>query len=105
MNPLFRTGISLALTLGIVGGFIAQTVAQSNKIQGLVSDKAMVVSAREEASQIGIEIIRQGGNAFDAMMATEMALAVSFPFAGNLGGGGFMVYRMADGRIGSLDYR
>ena len=39
MNPLFRTGISLALTLGIVGGFIAQTVAQSNKIQGLVSDK------------------------------------------------------------------
>uniref|UniRef100_UPI004047D31F gamma-glutamyltransferase n=2 Tax=Algoriphagus sp. TaxID=1872435 RepID=UPI004047D31F len=105
MNPLFRTGISLVLTLGIVGGFIAQTVAQSNKIQGLVSDKAMVVSAREEASQIGIEIIRQGGNAFDAMMATEMALAVSFPFAGNLGGGGFMVYRMADGRIGSLDYR
>ena len=105
MNPLFRTGISLALTLGIVGGFIAQTVAQSNKIQGLVSDKAMVVSAREEASQIVIEIIRQGGNAFDAMMATEMALAVSFPFAGNLGGGGFMVYRMADGRIGSLDYR
>ena len=59
MNPLFRTGISLALTLGIVGGFIAQTVAQSNKIQGLVSDKAMVVSAREEASQIGIEIIRK----------------------------------------------
>ena len=105
MNPLFRTGISLALTLGIVGGFIAQTVAQSNKIQGLVSDKAMVLSAREEASQIGIEIIRQGGNAFDAMTASEMAVAVSFPFAGNLGGGGFMVYRMADGRIGSLDYR
>lgn len=105
MSPLFRTGISLVITLGIVVGFITQTVAQSAKVQGLVSDKAMVVSAREEASQIGIEIIRQGGNAFDAMMATEMALAVSFPFAGNLGGGGFMVYRMADGRIGSLDYR
>jgi gamma-glutamyltranspeptidase/glutathione hydrolase len=65
----------------------------------------MVVSAREEASKIGIEILKQGGNAFDAMMATEMALAVTFPFAGNLGGGGFMVYRMADGQIGSLDYR
>jgi gamma-glutamyltranspeptidase/glutathione hydrolase len=65
----------------------------------------MVVSAREEASKIGVEILKQGGNAFDAMMATEMALAVTFPFAGNLGGGGFMVYRMADGQIGSLDYR
>ncbi len=74
-------------------------------IQGVIADKAMVVSAREEASRIGIDIIRQGGNAFDAMMATEMALAVAFPFAGNLGGGGFMVYRLADGSIGSIDYR
>lgn len=73
--------------------------------RGLIAEKAMVVSAREEASKIGIEIIQKGGNAFDAMMATEMALAVAFPFAGNLGGGGFMVYRMADGSIGSLDYR
>jgi gamma-glutamyltranspeptidase/glutathione hydrolase len=96
---------SLAVTLVFTGGFIFQTVAQTTKVQGLVADKAMVVSAREEASRIGIEIIRSGGNAFDAMMATEMALAVTFPFAGNLGGGGFMVYRMADGQIGSLDYR
>lgn len=73
--------------------------------RGLIAEKAMVVSAREEASKIGVEIIQKGGNAFDAMMATEMALAVAFPFAGNLGGGGFMVYRMADGSIGSLDYR
>lgn len=73
--------------------------------RGLIAEKAMVVSAREEASKISIEIIQKGGNAFDAMMATEMALAVAFPFAGNLGGGGFMVYRMADGSIGSLDYR
>lgn len=74
-------------------------------VQGLIADQAMVVSAREEASTIGLEIIRKGGNAFDAMMATEMALAVTFPFAGNLGGGGFMVYRMADGSVGSVDYR
>ena len=73
--------------------------------RGLISDKAMVVSAREEASQIGMEILQKGGNAFDAMMATEMALAVTYPFAGNLGGGGFMVYRMVDGSVGSIDYR
>jgi gamma-glutamyltranspeptidase / glutathione hydrolase len=73
--------------------------------RGLIADKAMVVSAREEASKIGLETIRKGGNAFDAMMATEMALAVTYPFAGNLGGGGFMVYRLADGSVGSLDYR
>ena len=73
--------------------------------RGLVVSNAMVVSAREEASKIGLEIIREGGNAFDAMVATEMALAVAFPFAGNLGGGGFMVYRLSDGTTGALDYR
>ncbi|MCL4160367.1 UNVERIFIED_CONTAM: hypothetical protein GTU68_039384 [Idotea baltica] len=65
----------------------------------------MVVSAREEASRIGTEILKKGGNAFDAMVATEMALAVAYPFAGNLGGGGFMVYRKSNGEVGSLDYR
>lgn len=72
---------------------------------GLVSQKAMVVSAREEASKIGVEIMKKGGNAFDAMVATELALAVAYPVAGNLGGGGFMVYRKANGEMGSLDYR
>jgi gamma-glutamyltranspeptidase/glutathione hydrolase len=80
---------------------------QKNIVQptGLVATKAMVVSAREEASQIGVAIMRKGGNAFDAMVATELALAVAYPYAGNLGGGGFMVYRKANGEIGSLDYR
>ncbi|MGF1555401.1 gamma-glutamyltransferase [Paucihalobacter sp.] len=73
--------------------------------QGIIAEKAMVVSARKEASEIGLEILKKGGNAFDAMMATEMALAVCYPFAGNLGGGGFLVYRMADGSKGTLDYR
>ncbi|MDB4292492.1 gamma-glutamyltransferase [Maribacter sp.] len=72
---------------------------------GVVSEKAMVVSAREEASKIGVAILEKGGNAFDAMVATEMALVVAYPFAGNLGGGGFMVYRKADGDVGGLDYR
>ena len=71
----------------------------------LIADSAMVVSARAEASNIGLEVLKNGGNAFDAMLATEMALAVSFPFAGNLGGGGFMVYRKANGETGSLDFR
>jgi len=71
----------------------------------VIADSAMIVSARKEASQIGTEILKMGGNAFDAMIATEMALAVCYPYAGNLGGGGFMVYRTEYGEIGSLDYR
>jgi gamma-glutamyltranspeptidase/glutathione hydrolase len=82
----------------------ALSFAQQNPT-GLVTSKAMVVSAREEASKIGVEIMKKGGNAFDAMVGTELALAVSFPFAGNIGGGGFMIYRKANGEVGSLDYR
>jgi len=73
--------------------------------KSIIADQAMVVSAREEASKIGIQILKKGGNAFDAMIATELALAVSFPVAGNLAGGGFMVYRTQYGEIGALDYR
>ncbi|WP_316633715.1 gamma-glutamyltransferase [uncultured Flavobacterium sp.] len=80
----------------------AQEVA---KPTGLVATKAMVVSARQEASKIGADIMKKGGNAFDAMVATELALAVAYPYAGNIGGGGFMVYRKANGEVGSLDYR
>ena len=82
-----------------------EEVSPSNKITGLITDKAMVVSARVEASEIGSEILKKGGNAFDAMMATELALAVSYPVAGNIGGGGFMIYRKSDGETGALDYR
>ena len=71
----------------------------------LIADKAMVVSARKEASEIGLAIMKQGGNAFDAMCATELALAVAYPYAGNIAGGGFMVYRKANGQVGALDYR
>lgn len=74
-------------------------------VEGLITENAMVVSAREEASRIGSDIMKNGGNAFDAMVATELALAVVYPYAGNLGGGGFMVYRTQYGEIGALDYR
>ena len=73
--------------------------------RGVTAEKAMVVSAREEASKIGVGILQKGGNAFDAMVATELALAVAYPYAGNIGGGGFMVYRKKNGEIGALDYR
>ena len=80
-------------------------IPSKSSFKGLITQKAMVVSAREEASKIGSAIMQKGGNAFDAMIATEMALAVAYPYAGNLGGGGFMVYRTANGETGALDYR
>lgn len=73
--------------------------------RGLITEHAMVVSARVEASKIGSNILANGGNAFDAMAATHLALAVAYPYAGNIGGGGFMVYRMANGDTGTLDFR
>jgi gamma-glutamyltranspeptidase/glutathione hydrolase len=73
--------------------------------RGLIVDHGMVVSARAEASKIGAAILEKGGNAFDAMVATELALNVAYPYAGSIGGGGFMVYRLSTGEVGSLDYR
>lgn len=72
---------------------------------GLITEKAMVVSARIEASEIGSSILKKGGNAYDAMVATHFALSVVYPVAGNIGGGGFMVYRNNDGTKGALDFR
>src|SRR6516165_4909908 len=66
---------------------------------------AMVVSVHELATQVGAEILREGGNAIDAAVATGFALAVVHPPAGNIGGGGFMLIRIADGGAHFLDYR
>ena len=65
----------------------------------------MVVSAHPEASRVGLDILKKGGNAVDAAVAVQFALAVVYPNAGNLGGGGFLVYRSAKGEISSLDFR
>lgn len=82
-----------------------KTSEKKEKITGLITEKAMVVSARIEASKIGSAILEKGGNAYDAMVATHFALAVVYPVAGNIGGGGFMVYRNNDGTKGALDFR
>ena len=99
--------ISLLLITGILLICCRKKTIQNmkEKSRGFIAENAMVVSAREEASKIGLDIMRQGGNAFDAMIATDLALLVSYPVAGNIGGGGFMVFRMADGTSGALDYR
>jgi gamma-glutamyltranspeptidase/glutathione hydrolase len=73
--------------------------------QNIITDSGMVVSAHRESSRIGIRILRKGGNAVDAAVATEFALAVCYPEAGNIGGGGFMLIREADGSTDLIDYR
>ena len=82
-----------------------KTTPKKEKTTGLITEKAMVVSAKKEASKIGSAILEKGGNAYDAMVATHLALAVTLPVAGNIGGGGFMVYRNNDGTKGTLDFR
>lgn len=73
--------------------------------EGVVAANGMVVTAHPIASQVGLEVLRQGGNAFDAAIAVKYALAVVLPKAGNLGGGGYLVYRTAEGEKGALDFR
>ncbi|AHM60320.1 gamma-glutamyltranspeptidase [Flammeovirgaceae bacterium 311] len=72
---------------------------------GLITEQAMVVTAHPLASAVGVDILKQGGNAIDAAIAVQFALAVVYPDAGNIGGGGFLVLRQHDGSIDALDYR
>src|SRR6202522_2990388 len=73
--------------------------------QPVHAQHGMVVSVHELASKAGVEMMQAGGNAVDAAVATGFALAVVHPAAGNLGGGGFMLIRMADGKTHFIDYR
>src|SRR4051812_25750570 len=73
--------------------------------KNLTSAKSAVVSAHPLASAVGLQVLQMGGNAVDAAIATQYALAVVYPGAGNLGGGGFMVARLSNGKTVSIDYR
>ncbi len=87
----------------------AVLAASSTSVQAqrhpVESSHGMVASATTYASEAGIEILKKGGNAIDASIATGLALAVTYPRAGNIGGGGFTVLRMTDGRSVAIDYR
>jgi len=78
---------------------------QFTSVKDITAANGAVVSAHPLASQAGLEILKQGGNAIDAAIATQLALAVVYPVAGNLGGGGFMVARLSNGKLLALDYR
>jgi len=84
---------------------IAADWALAGRAQAVTGSQAMVVSSHPVASEVGTDILRRGGNAVDAAVAVGFALAVVHPVAGNIGGGGFMVIRMRDGRVRALDYR
>ena len=95
---------ALLITLLLTSQFAAPipTHADSKPVH---APHAIVVSIDELASQAGVEVMREGGNAIDAAVATGFALAVVYPQAGNLGGGGFMLLRMADGKTHFIDFR
>jgi gamma-glutamyltranspeptidase/glutathione hydrolase len=88
-----------------VAALVIATTAQAADPAPVIGTRGMVVTAQHLASDIGADILRQGGNAVDAAVAVGYALAVVYPAAGNLGGGGFMTLRLQDGRTTFLDFR
>ncbi len=96
------------LTLALLTGcsvFTSRKDPGLKEGRGIVADSGMVVSAHPYGSRIGAEILHSGGNAVDAAVATGFALAVCYPEAGNIGGGGFMLIRFADGKTDLIDFR
>lgn len=87
-------------TLLLVIAFFQNTFAQEPPVKN-----GMVVCATPQASKVGLEVLKKGGNAVDAAVAVQFALAVTYPEAGNIGGGGFMVYRSGKGETNTLDFR
>lgn len=102
LRPTLALTFVLSLFLSIIPLEIQVLAATPEPVRGR---HAMVASQHELASKIGIEILKKGGNAVDAAIAVGIALAVVYPEAGNLGGGGFMLIRSKDGSTKAIDYR
>ena len=94
-----------AATLVASVGALLAGVAQAASHAPVAGSGGMVVSAQHLATNVGVDVLRRGGNAVDAAVAVGYALAVVYPQAGNIGGGGFMTVRLADGRTTFLDFR
>ena len=85
--------------------FVIQSTEIAKSQDPVRAKNGMVVSASDIASMVGVSILEQGGNAIDAAVAVGFALAVTYPQAGNLGGGGFMVIHLENGNSTTIDYR
>lgn len=106
MQKTIKYKIKGAIGILIAGSLVLGCVShQLGKNNSGEYKNGMVVSASAIASEVGVDILKKGGNAVDAAVAVQFALAVVYPNAGNIGGGGFMVYRSAKGEINSLDFR
>jgi gamma-glutamyltranspeptidase/glutathione hydrolase len=99
-----KTFLARSLTLVLCLSFTLPAFAQDGRTP-LRARNGIVASASEIASQVGVDILKQGGNAVDASIATAFALAVTWPTAGNIGGGGFLVYHGEDGHATTFDFR
>jgi len=95
----------MIIALSACSGSNSEHLPKDRNLPGLITQNAMVVSAHPLASKVGVEIMKNGGNAVDAAIAVQFALAVTHPSAGNIGGGGFMVYRSTDSKVDVLDFR
>ena len=84
---------------------LALAAAQAASVAPVAAENGMVVTAQHLATRVGVDVLKDGGNAIDAAVAVGYALAVVYPAAGNLGGGGFMTIQLADGRKTFLDFR
>jgi gamma-glutamyltranspeptidase/glutathione hydrolase len=98
-----RTALHQAAAMAVAAAFCI--AAQAASVAPVAAENGMVVTAQHLASEVGVDVLKKGGNAVDAAVAVGYALAVVYPAAGNLGGGGFMTIQLADGRKTFLDFR